>query len=333
MKTRNIFNSATHWQIAKLANLLIILLMFAACSKDSGSDNPDPEPKPNPEQPQIQAKKGFVSINGVEKKVLKAEYVKSEDGNGNYALFLKISENTEEYIVIPFAPNSQLGKTIDLTKKNIPWGVMYLKGENTIFSASSSDGPLFNSGTLKIEGSITSSLNILLVDGKVNDVEGKELKFAINYEGIFTEGELEPREIIFDGNAFKVHRAKYSFIYYGDSKYYYLTLYLTDKDLPFLEINLDKENFGKLLDLTKKEEKHDFGFWSVSYKAEEGKHLFYTWGNPYNSETTVFEDGTLKVTQEGDDSFSIELLNGRVKDVNKEEHTLEVRYSGTFIKK
>ena len=39
----------THWQIFKFANLLIILLMLAACSKDSGSDTPPPAPQPKPE--------------------------------------------------------------------------------------------------------------------------------------------------------------------------------------------------------------------------------------------------------------------------------------------
>ncbi|MBM0659180.1 hypothetical protein [Capnocytophaga genosp. AHN8471] len=47
MKTRNIFNSATHWLIFTLANLLILF----ACSKDSGGDTPEPQPKPNTEQP------------------------------------------------------------------------------------------------------------------------------------------------------------------------------------------------------------------------------------------------------------------------------------------
>ena len=37
----------THWHIAKLAHWLICLLIFAACSKDSGSE-PDPAPAPLP---------------------------------------------------------------------------------------------------------------------------------------------------------------------------------------------------------------------------------------------------------------------------------------------
>lgn len=38
----------THWHIAKLAHWLICLLIFAACSKDSGSE-PDPAPAPLPD--------------------------------------------------------------------------------------------------------------------------------------------------------------------------------------------------------------------------------------------------------------------------------------------
>lgn len=175
----------THWQIAKFANLLIFLLIFLACSKDSDNNNPE-QPKPNPEQPQIQAKEGFVFIDGQERKVLKAEGQKQKDDT--YALLLFLSKDKQDFVGIAFNPDSQLSKTIDLTKKDTPWRVGYQKGKEIVFAAGSdSELPSFNSGTLKLEGSVTNTLNILLVNGKVNDADGKEHTLAINYSGNFTK--------------------------------------------------------------------------------------------------------------------------------------------------
>ena len=90
MKTRNIFNSATHWLIFTLANLLILF----ACSKASDDDNPNPEPqpKPTPEQPS-----GFVTLDQQTIAVKSTEY--SIRRNGNYEFFLYLSDKSKTHRV------------------------------------------------------------------------------------------------------------------------------------------------------------------------------------------------------------------------------------------
>ena len=154
--------------------------VFTSCSKDS-DDDPKPEPKAN-----------TVTIDGVEKPILKAEY--KDEKNGNYSLYLKLSADEVEIDL-----NKDLhmtGSPIDLTKKEKThdewyWWVAYFKPDDTklidTFARPDSKRPVFTTGTLTASGSPEGTINIRLENGRVKGTDGKEHTLTISYSGTMTQ--------------------------------------------------------------------------------------------------------------------------------------------------
>ena len=89
-----------------LAAAVMMSAAFTSCSKDSDDDNGGlPTPKAQ-----------TVTIDGVEKPILKAEY---EDVSGdNYYLYLYLSTNHKEKVIFELNKDLHItGKPINLTKK------------------------------------------------------------------------------------------------------------------------------------------------------------------------------------------------------------------------
>ena len=189
MKTRNIFNSATHWLIFTLANLLILF----ACSKASDDDNPNPEPqpKPTPEQPS-----GFVTLDQQTIAVKSTEY--SIRRNGNYEFFLYLSDKSKTHRVgIWLNQELHFGKTVALTQKDKapkgkwPWTIEYYADSNVkIIDAGGKEGDdrlVFKAGTLELTHISGNTFSVELLNGKVEDADGQVRSFAITYKGEFTK--------------------------------------------------------------------------------------------------------------------------------------------------
>ena len=167
------------------------MLIFLACSKNSDDDNPKPD-KPTPEQPQTQPKEGFISLDKNEKKVLSARY--EDNGNGNYTLYLYLSEDLKEKVRIDYNESLHLGKTIDLTKteeehkEKENWSIIYWQTQkgDFFFASGKNKSNLFSNGTLSLSGSLAGTFNVVLANGKIKN-NGVERTFAINYKGKFSK--------------------------------------------------------------------------------------------------------------------------------------------------
>ena len=183
MKTKQFLASCAKATFA-LATVVMMSAVFTSCSKDNDDNNGElPDAKPN-----------TVVIDGKERKVVSAEY-RSREGV-SYYLYLNLNASGSEYIT--FAVNESLhvtGKPIDLTQKegNVldPWEISYVmpNGEHFFFSSGDpvrSQLPVFGTGTLTINGSVLSTISILLKNGRVVGKNGKECTFTLNYSGKLT---------------------------------------------------------------------------------------------------------------------------------------------------
>ena len=125
MKTKQFFAKAASKALALAATVMMMSMAFTACS----SDNDDPKPDPEPE-----LKANTVTLDGVEKPVLSAEY--DDKGYGNYYLFLNLDAKGEEYLTV--GVNKMLhitGSAIDLAKKEPErdgpyWLLSYITSKN-----------------------------------------------------------------------------------------------------------------------------------------------------------------------------------------------------------
>ena len=89
---------------------------------------------------------------------------------------------------------------------------------------------------------------------------------------------------------------------------------------------------GSPVVLTKREKKHEGGklYWVADYHNPNNSLFTNTTGDP-DSNSDLYLTGTLTVTGDPKSGkVSIKLENGRVKDNNREDRTLTVRYSGTM---
>lgn len=156
---------------------------FTSCSKDNDDK---PEPKFT----------NTVTIDGVEKPIVKAEY--EDKLNGNYALYLYLSADGKERV--RFELNKDLhmsGSPVDLTKRGkgqgfeCYWMVEYYKSDGTQLIDSygapgEDDYPVFTTGTLTVSGSFDGTINIKLENGRVKGKDGKEHTLTISYSGKIT---------------------------------------------------------------------------------------------------------------------------------------------------
>ena len=166
------FKHTAHWLIFTLANLLIL---FAACSKDSNTDNL----KPN-----------TFTFKSVEKKITRAAY--GHYGKDNYRLFLYLNNSNKERVVLGLNKDRHMkGNAIELSQPETAheewyWGVIYCdSNDNEIIKASGHpDASHFTKGTLTVSGTPGSgSVNISLKKGKVMGKDDKEYTLTLNYSG------------------------------------------------------------------------------------------------------------------------------------------------------
>ena len=183
MRTKKFFASAAKAAFA-LAAAMMMSTAFTSCSKDNDDK---PEPKFT----------NTVTLDGVEKPIVKAEY--KDMLNGNYALYLYLSADGKERV--RFELNKDLhmsGSPVDLTKRGkgqgfeCYWMVEYYKSDGTKLIDSygapgEDDYPVFTTGTLTVSGSFDGTINIKLENGRVKGKDGKEHTLTISYSGKITE--------------------------------------------------------------------------------------------------------------------------------------------------
>ena len=183
MRTKKFFASAAKAAFA-LATVVMMSAAFTSCS--SSNDEPTTKPKAN-----------TVTIDGVEKPIVKAEY--KDMLNGNYVLYLYLSADGKERV--RFELNKDLhmsGSPVDLTKRGkgqgfeCYWMVEYYKSDGTKLIDSygapgEDDYPIFTTGTLTVSGSFDGTINIKLENGHVKGKDGKEHTLTISYSGKMTE--------------------------------------------------------------------------------------------------------------------------------------------------
>ena len=144
--------------------------------------------------------------------------------------------------------------------------------------------------------------------------------------------EPKANTVTIDGEERPIVKARYEDGFKGD---YWLYLYLSADGKERVEIILDKELHmnGSLIDLTKKEEKHDEkSYWGVAYYQLDNPDisiLFSIHGKPGNNHP-VFTTGTLTASGSPDGTINIVLKNGRVMGDDGKEHTIVLSYSGTM---
>ena len=182
MRTKKFFASAAKAAFA-LAAAMMMSTAFTSCSKDNDDK---PEPKFT----------NTVTLDGVEKPIVKAEY--KDMLNGNYALYLYLSADGKERV--RFELNKDLhmsGSPVDLTKRGkgqgfeCYWMVEYYKSDGTQLIDSygapgEDDYPVFTTGTLTVSGSFDGTINIKLENGRVKGKDGKEHTLTISYSGKIT---------------------------------------------------------------------------------------------------------------------------------------------------
>lgn len=182
MRTKKFFASAAKAAFA-LAAAMMMSTAFTSCSKDNDDK---PEPKFT----------NTITIDGVEKPIVKAEY--KDMLNGNYALYLYLSADGKERV--RFELNKDLhmsGSPVDLTKRGkgqgfeCYWMVEYYKSDGTQLIDSygapgEDDYPVFTTGTLTVSGSFDGTINIKLENGRVKGKDGKEHTLTISYSGKIT---------------------------------------------------------------------------------------------------------------------------------------------------
>ena len=330
--TKNLFLASA----AKAAFALATVMMsaaFAACS--SSNDDPTTEPRA-----------GTVTLDGEEKPILKAEY---EDMlNGNYFLFLYLSADSKEKVELHLNKDLHMsGSPVVLTKREkkheggkLYWSVEYYKSDGTklidTYGRSGYSIPVFTTGTLTISGSPDGTINIRLENGRVEGTDGKEYTLTVSYSGTMEKygaPSPEPKAgtVTLDGEEKPILKAEYEDKLNGN---YFLFLYLSadSKEKVELHLNKDLHMSGSPIDLTKREKKHEGGklYWVADYHNPNNSLFTNTTGDP-DSNSDLYITGTLTVTGDPKSGkVSIKLENGCVKDNNREERTLTVRYSGTM---
>ena len=139
--------------------------------------------------------------------------------------------------------------------------------------------------------------------------------------------------VTLDGTEKPIVKAEYEDQKAGD---YRLYLYLSAdrKERVQIELNKDLHITGSPVKLTEKEKKHDGKwYWVVDYYTADGTLLINTFGKSDDTQYPVFTTGTLTISGSPESTLNIKLENGRVKDINGNEHSLAMSYSGPMTKK
>ena len=186
MKQNNFFANAANKALALAAAVMMMSAAFTSCSKDSDDDNGGlPTPKAQ-----------TVTIDGVEKPILKAEY--EDNTYGNYDLYFYLSADRKKNVLIQLNKDLHMtGKPINLTKKEEShegkwyWAVDY-KIKDDVYLIETlgkpgTDDPVFITGTLTVSGLPTTIINIKLENGRVKGSDGKKHTLTLSYSGTMTE--------------------------------------------------------------------------------------------------------------------------------------------------
>ena len=334
MKHNNFFANAASKALALAATVMMMSAAFTACS--SSNDDPTTEPKAN-----------TVTIDGVDKPILKAKYI--DQGDGDDFLYLYLSADSREKVEIQLNKDLHMtGSPIDLTKKEEKhdgkwyWGVKYSDHGKSLFDtwgAFGSPNTLFNTGTLTVSGSPDGTINIVLKNGCVKGLDGKEQHtIVLSYSGTMeniggSQPQPQTNTVTVNGTDRKIEKVEY-YEYPGER--YYFTLYLTPDGKENVLIGLKKDrHFGKDIDLTKREPEDDDDFWVVRYDTNESGKSFTYYGQ--NPDDHFFKSGTLngKATFNSDLSGTLNLVlkNGKIKNNDGTESTFLINYNGPIESK
>ena len=180
---------------AKAAFALAAVVMMSAAFTSCSKDNDDNEPKFT----------NTVTIDDVEKPIVKAEY--EDNADGNYGLFLYLAADGVERVQIELNKDLHMtGSPINLTKREKKhdgqwyWWVAYIKPDDTklisafskpeeLYDPGDEIKPVFTTGTLTTSGSFDGTINIVLKNGRVNGEDNKEHTLTISYSGSMTKVE------------------------------------------------------------------------------------------------------------------------------------------------
>ena len=192
MNKKTFFANAASKALA-LAATVMMSLAFAACGSDSNDDGgsggtPEPLPTPNTQT---------VTLDGVEKPILKAEY-EDKGYNNNYLLYLYLSVDYKEDVQFVLNKDQHMtGNPIDLTKKEKEhagyyWSIEYHESNGSslinIFGRPDNSFPVFITGTLTATGNPKSGkVSIKLENGRVEGKDGKEHTLTVSYIGPITK--------------------------------------------------------------------------------------------------------------------------------------------------
>ena len=338
--TKNLFLASCAKAAFALATVMMMSAAFTACSS-SNDDDPTPEPLPEP-------KAQTVTIDGVEKPILKAEY--DPEGDGNYRIYLVLSADGKERVTIQLNKDLHItGNPIDLTKREEEhsgkwyWSVEYYKPDDTklidTYGRPGYSIPVFKTGTLTISGSPESTINIKLENGRVEGTDDKEYTLVLSYSGTMEKygaplPEPKAQTVTFDGEEKPIVKAEYEDM--GDGNYrLFLNLSADGKEKVEIDLNKDLHMTGSPVDLTKREKKHegDEWYWAADYHNPDNSLFTNTYGDP-DSNSDLYLTGTFTVTGDPKSGkVSIKLENGRVETNDRQERTLTISYSGTMTER
>ena len=336
---KNLFLARAAKATLALAAVVMMSTMFTSCSKYNNDDNGGGV--------------GTVTLDGVEKTIIKAEY--KDKGGGDYALYLLIDDNGKEGVTLALNKGFHItGNPIKLGEKEkvhtgFYWVVEYVKPDGNklidTFGKPGNSLPVFNSGTLTVSGDpAAGTISIKLENGSVIGLDNVEHTLTLSYSGkIHKKGELTPeplpepkaQTVTLDGVEKPIVKALYEDKGRGNYELY-LNLSADGKEKVEIDLNKDLHITNIPIDLIQKEENHINGefYWLVAYYKSQNNKLIFTFGNPYAPQEPVFKTGILTVS--GDPAagtVSIKLENGRVIGTDKKNHTLTLSYSGSITKK
>ena len=337
--TKNLFLASCAKAAFALAAVVMMSAAFTACS--SSNDEPTTEPLPKP-------KAQTVTIDGVEKTILKAEY--EDKLNGNYALYLYLSADGKERVNIQLNKDLHMtGHAFNLTKREEEhsgkwyWSVEYYKPDDTklidTYGRPGYSIPVFKTGTLTISGSPESTINIKLENGRVEGTDDKEYTLVLGYSGTMEKygaplPEPKANTVTLDGEEKPILKAEYED--HTDGNYrLFLNLSADGKEKVEIDLNKELHMTGSPVDLTKREKKHegDEWYWAADYHNPDNSLFTNTYGDP-DSNSDLYLTGTLTVTGDPQSGkVSIKLENGRVETNDRQERTLTISYSGTMEEK
>ena len=323
-----------------LAAVVMMSTAFTSCSKDNNDDDGGG------------VGVATVTIDGIEKTVVRTEY--EEKSDGNYEIYFYM--DNEESVRMNFNKDLHVtGNPIDLKKKEEEQGdkfcwfiFFYQTNGQALFSGSGypkGSWSVFNEGTLTMSGSPVENINIKLENGRIMGLDNVEHTLTLSYSGkMHKKGEPIPEPkpepkpepeakiVTIDGAEKPILKAEYKNHNNGN---YTLYLYLSADGNEQVDMDLNKKLHmsGTSIDLRKKEDTHTGFYWGVAYYTAAGPRLFDTYAAPGNS-SPVFKTGTLTAT--GDPAagnISIKIENGSVVGFDNVEHTLTLSYSGSITKK